>query len=106
MSSGADNGPGKGKRALGTRLSHAARDRKLTLGGVNPVVQRASTVIVESASKLFEPGGFESARPGLRLSARTGHGLDRLRELIEIGFDANGYICGAKITQCTFLAYI
>lgn len=64
MSSGADNGSGKGKRALGTRLSHAARDRKLTLGGVNPVVQRASTVIVESASKLFEPGGWTYGRHG------------------------------------------
>ncbi|HOY79612.1 MAG TPA: cystathionine beta-lyase [Hyphomonadaceae bacterium] len=64
MSSGADNGPGKGKQALGTRLSHAARDRKLTLGGVNPVVQRASTVIVESASKLFEPGGWTYGRHG------------------------------------------
>lgn len=64
MSSGVENGPGKGKRALGTRLSHAARDRKLTLGSVNPVVQRASTVIVESASKLFEPGGWTYGRHG------------------------------------------
>ena len=59
---------GKGKsgrpRGLGTRLSHAARDRKLTQGGVNPVVQKASTVIVESASKLFEPGGWTYGRHG------------------------------------------
>ena len=51
-------------RGLGTRLTHAARDRKLTLGGVNPVVQKASTVIVESASKLFEPGGWTYGRHG------------------------------------------
>lgn len=61
------SGPGKGKpgkRRLGTRLTHAGRDRKLTLGGINPVVQRASTVIVESASKLFEPGGWTYGRHG------------------------------------------
>lgn len=60
-------GRGKGKsgdRGLGTRLTHAGRDRKLTQGGVNPVVQRASTVIVESASKLFEPGGWTYGRHG------------------------------------------
>lgn len=64
MSSSSDTGSGNGKKALGTRLSHAARDRKLTQGGVNPVVQRASTVIVESASKLFEPGGWTYGRHG------------------------------------------
>lgn len=50
--------------SLGTRLNHAGRDRKLTQGGVNPVVQRASTVVVESASKLFEPGGWTYGRHG------------------------------------------
>lgn len=65
MTSGPDKGKGKtGKRRLSTRLTHAARDRKLTQGGVNPVVQRASTVIVESASKLFEPGGWTYGRHG------------------------------------------
>ncbi len=66
MASGPDkSGEGKqGKRALSTRLTHAARDRKLTQGGVNPVVQRASTVLVESASKLFEPGGWTYGRHG------------------------------------------
>lgn len=64
------SGPGKGgkrtdgKRKLSTRVSHAGRDRKLTQGGVNPVVQRASTVIVESAAKLFEPGGWTYGRHG------------------------------------------
>jgi cystathionine beta-lyase len=63
MGSGPNSGKGK-KRGLGTRLTHAARDRKLTQGGVNPVVQKASTVIVESASKLFEPGGWTYGRHG------------------------------------------
>ena len=63
MGSGAGK-DGKGKRKLGTRLTHAGRDRKLTQGGVNPVVQRASTVIVESAAKLFEPGGWTYGRHG------------------------------------------
>lgn len=69
MSSGQDSsGTGKNKpgkaRGLGTRLTHAARDRKLTAGGVNPIVQKASTVLVESASKLFEPGGWTYGRHG------------------------------------------
>jgi len=69
MAAGSDKG-GKGgkrttaKRDIATRVSHAGRDRKLTLGGVNPVVQRASTVVVESASKLFEPGGWTYGRHG------------------------------------------
>lgn len=58
-------GPRKpGKQKLSTRIAHAGRDRKLTQGGVNPVVQRASTVIVESAAKLFEPGGWTYGRHG------------------------------------------
>ena len=52
------------KNKLSTRLAHAARDRKLTQGGVNPVVQRASTVIVESADGLFAPGGWTYGRHG------------------------------------------
>lgn len=59
-----DKGKSGRPRGLGTRLTHAARDRKLTQGGVNPVVQKASTVIVESASKLFEPGGWTYGRHG------------------------------------------
>jgi cystathionine beta-lyase len=54
--------PSGGK--LGTRIAHAGRDRKLTQGGVNPVVQRASTVIVDGAAKLFEPGGWTYGRHG------------------------------------------
>lgn len=56
--------PGQDKRKLSTRISHAGRDRKLTLGGANPVVQRASTVIVESADKLFAPGNWTYGRHG------------------------------------------
>lgn len=63
MGCGSDKS-GKNKQHLSTRLSHAARDRKLTQNGVNPVVQRASTVLVESASKLFEPGGWTYGRHG------------------------------------------
>lgn len=66
MSEGSrSSGPRKPSgRKLGTRIAHAGRDRKLTQGGVNPVVQRASTVIVESASKLFQPGGWTYGRHG------------------------------------------
>jgi cystathionine beta-lyase len=63
MGSGSDKDDSP-KRQLGTRLSHAARDRRLTQGGVNPVIQRASTVLVESAAKLFEPGGWTYGRHG------------------------------------------
>src|SRR5690606_2626130 len=63
MSPGPDSRKGK-KRSPATRMAHAGRDRKLTQGGVNPVVQRASTVIVESADKLFKPGGWTYGRHG------------------------------------------
>ena len=63
MSSGPKK-PGARKRGLSTRVSHAGRDRKLTQGGVNPVIQRASTVIVESADKLFAPGTWTYGRHG------------------------------------------
>src|SRR5262249_11258091 len=56
--------PGDKKRKLSTRIAHAGRDRKLTQGGVNPVIQRASTVIVESADKLFAPGSWTYGRHG------------------------------------------
>jgi cysteine-S-conjugate beta-lyase len=66
-----DNGPkkpdgkaGQRQRKLSTRIAHAGRDRKLTQGGVNPVIQRASTVIVESADKLFAPGNWTYGRHG------------------------------------------
>lgn len=39
-----------------TRLVHAGRDRRLTAGGVNPVVQRASTLLVERADQLYAGG--------------------------------------------------
>ena len=66
MSSGSQKGqPPAGKsRSLSTRLSHTARNRELTQGGVNPVIQRASTVIVSHASKLFEPGEWTYGRHG------------------------------------------
>ncbi len=65
MSSGPKK-PGSSSRKgkLSTRLAHAARERRLTQGGVNPVVQRASTVIVESADKLFAPGNWTYGRHG------------------------------------------
>jgi len=49
---------------LSTRLSHAGRDRALTLGGVNPVVQRASTVLVDNATGLFDAGAWTYGRHG------------------------------------------
>jgi cystathionine beta-lyase len=61
---GKPGSPETKKQKLDTRIAHAGRDRKLTQGGVNPVIQRASTVIVESASKLFEPGGWTYGRHG------------------------------------------
>jgi cystathionine beta-lyase len=68
----------KGK--LATRLAHAARDRKLTQGGVNPVVQRASTVIVESADKLFTPGGWTYGRHGTTTHEALRQALTEIEE--------------------------
>src|SRR5215813_4057555 len=74
---------GRGKKGSGkpsTRIAHAGRDRKLTQGGVNPVVQRASTVILESASKLFEPGGWTYGRHGTATHEALKQGLMELEE--------------------------
>jgi cystathionine beta-lyase len=60
---GEKNGKKEGG-GLATRLSHAGRARNLTLGGVNPVVQRASTVLVERAAGLFEAGAWTYGRHG------------------------------------------
>lgn len=53
------------------------------------LAERLASVPAERLLHLFnkadaagEPGGFERARAGLRLSARTGHGLDGLRETV------------------------
>ena len=101
------SGPGKGgkrtvgKRKLSTRVSHAGRDRKLTQGGVNPVVQRASTVIVESAAKLFEPGGWTYGRHG----TATHEALKQA--LCEIEGSAHCALAPSGLMACTvpFLAF-
>lgn len=101
------SGPGKGgkrtnsKQQLSTRAGHAGRDRKLTQGGVNPVVQRASTVIVESAAKLFEPGGWTYGRHGTATH-------EALREaLCEIEGSAHCALAPSGLMACIvpFLAY-
>jgi cysteine-S-conjugate beta-lyase len=48
-------GPAHG---LSTQLAHTARSDDLTQGGVNPVVQRASTVLMGSARDLYAPGAW------------------------------------------------
>ena len=89
------------KQKLGTRLTHAGRDRKLTQGGVNPVVQRASTVIVESAAKLFEPGGWTYGRHG----TATHEALKQA--LCEIEGAAHCLLAPSGLMACTipFLAF-
>lgn len=78
---GAGSGPKRGKRqGLGTRIAHAGRDPKLTQGGVNPVVQRASTVIVESADKLFKPGNWTYGRHGTATHEALKQALMELEE--------------------------
>lgn len=46
----------RGPRKTETRLVHAGRDPKVDNGGVNPPVQRASTVLLETAEDMFRPG--------------------------------------------------
>ena len=100
MAAGSDKGD-KNKRRLGTRLTHAGRDRKLTQGGVNPVVQRASTVIVESAAKLFEPGGWTYGRHG----TVTHEALKQA--LVEIEGSEHCALVASGLLACTvpFLAF-
>ncbi len=100
MSSGPRKPKDADKRKLATRITHAARDRKLTQGGVNPVVQRASTIIVESASKLFEPGGWTYGRHG----TATHEALKQA--LVEIEGAAHCALVASGLLACTvpFLA--
>ncbi len=46
----------RGPRKTDTRIVHAGRDPNVDAGGVNPPVQRASTVLLEKAEDLFRPG--------------------------------------------------
>lgn len=100
MGAGSDK-DGKDKQRLETRLTHAGRDRALTQGGVNPVVQRASTVIVESASKLFEPGGWTYGRHG----TATHEALKQA--LVEIEGAQHCALVASGLLACTipFLAF-
>jgi cystathionine beta-lyase len=84
-----------------TRIAHAGRDRKLTQGGVNPVVQRASTVIVESADKLFEPGGWTYGRHGTATHEALKQALMELEDARYCALAASG------LMACTipFLAF-
>lgn len=45
-----------GPRKTETRIVHAGRDARVDAGGVNPPVQRASTVLLDKAEDLFRPG--------------------------------------------------
>lgn len=46
----------RGPRKTDTRIVHAGRDPSVDAGGVNPPVQRASTVLIEKAEDLYRPG--------------------------------------------------
>src|ERR1043165_4788462 len=100
MAAGPDKSKGK-RRKLGTRLTHAGRDRKLTLGGANPVVQRASTVIVESADKLFAPGNWTYGRHGTAAHEALKQGMMELEDAQHCALVASG------LMACTvpFLAF-
>jgi cysteine-S-conjugate beta-lyase len=103
MSGGSrSSGPRKpGGRKLGTRIAHAGRDRKLTQGGVNPVVQRASTVIVESADKLFAPGSWTYGRHGTATHEALKQALTEVEEARYCALASSGLLA------CTipFLAF-
>ncbi len=63
-----------------TRIVHSGRDRKLTAGGVNPVVQRASTVIVEKSEALYAPGAWTYGRHGTATHAALNEALCDLED--------------------------
>lgn len=46
----------RGPRKTDTRIVHAGRDPRVDNGGVNPPVQRASTVLLDKAEDMFRPG--------------------------------------------------
>lgn len=101
MMGGGSNRSGGGRRTLSTRLSHASRDSSLTRGGVNPVVQRASTVLVDRASMLFEPGGWTYGRHGTATH-------EALRQaLLEIETASHCALVSSGLLACTvpFIAF-
>jgi cystathionine beta-lyase len=63
-----------------TRIAHSGRDRKLTAGGVNPVVQRASTVLVEKSEDLYAPGAWTYGRHGTATHAALKDALCELED--------------------------
>lgn len=66
---------GVDKHGLATRLTHSGRDKDSRNKGVNPPVQRASTILMDSAADLF--------RPGLRTYGRHGTAThDALKEAL------------------------
>ena len=92
---GTPGSPDPKKRKLDTRLTHAGRDHKLTQGGVNPVVQRASTVVVESASKLFEPGNWTYGRHGTATHEALKQALAEVEEAKYCALAASGLMACA-----------
>ncbi len=59
----AAKGPAK-TEGLSTRLTHTGRDASNHHRGVNPPVQRASTILLDKADQLFRPGGRTYGRHG------------------------------------------
>jgi cysteine-S-conjugate beta-lyase len=87
-------------RAPATRLVQAGRDRTLTGGGVNPQVQRASTVLVEKAEDLYASGAWTYGLHGTNTHSALKEALCALEEA------RHCILAGSGLLACTlpFLA--
>jgi cystathionine beta-lyase len=87
-----------GDRKLETRLTHAGRDRELTGGVVNPQVQRASTVLVESADQLYAPGVWTYGRHGTQTHQAAREAMCELEDAHHCAIVSSGLLaCSTAI---------
>ncbi len=84
--------PGDQAKRLGTRLTHAGRDRSLTGGAVNPQIQRASTVLVESAEQLYAPGAWTYGRHGTATHKALSQALSEIEDATHCALVPSGLL--------------
>lgn len=94
--------------SLATRLVHSGRDKRVTQGAVNPVVQRASSLIFEDLAQKKYSG--EHCADGALFYGRRGtlthFALQDLMCEIEGGAGCYLYPCGAAAVTHSILAFV
>lgn len=79
-------------RKPATRIIHSGKGRGLTLGGVNPVVQRASTVLLPKAEDLYKPGNWTYGIHGTATHTALEEALCALEKASHVQLVASGLL--------------